>query len=613
MNLRLKLVAIIAFVALVPLVVSAVTMLSVHQRALDGATAALHGKLAEHGASLLRSYFATNRRTLELTTGAIEWQTLNTTERDGALWLVYRQLPDIAAVALLDGRGEGLGRSVYREPHVDDDLIEHPPASMALLDGLSRRIPLEVTQRDGFAVGEAFAVDGYSRPFVPLGVRVRGSDAQTWIIAVGVSLARLCDELGAAAPDGITLHAVDPASRTLCGSEAFGAKPGMDAPQVTTLARLGEPGSEKLAAASAAEGGWWVVAEQPVADAFAASRRIRQQTFFWIAVSLAIAVVAGLVLARGISQPVAQLVQAARELAEGNFAFRANIAGDDEFARLGKSFNHMSEEVERRDRDIRGWNAELEQRVTDRTHELREAEEQLLQSQKMAAVTALGAGIAHEINNPLAGVLGVVQVVRAKLAKEAGRERVLELLDGAEKESLRIKDIVQRFLAFSRNQGDEQLAPLDVHRVLDETMVALQQQFTDAGIVTERHYGVGLPEIAANRGQLREAFVQILRNSIQAMAAGGTLSLRTDAIENGAVRIAIADTGGGIAPENLTKIFEPFFTTKANDWRGEGLGLTVAYRIVESHHGKIKAESVLANGTTMTIVLPAASGRAHLV
>ncbi len=616
MTLRAKLVGIVALVALIPLVVVATTALEIHQRALDGALATLHGKLAEHGAETVTRYFESTERTLRLAAGAIDWPTLDARERDGALWLLYRQLPDIAVVALLDQDGEGIGESVYRVvDSADNALSDHPPADVELLRAFARNVPLTEARRDGYAIGTAFASAAFRRPLLPVVLRVQGKGG-AWFIAVVLSLARTCDALVASVPSGTTTVAVDGRGRAMCGDsvEPFATSPNIDPPKQTTVTRRKDTdGSEHMIAASPAPIGWWVTAEQPVHMALAASQHIRAQAVVWTIISLLVAVGAGLALARSVSRPVAELVRGALELARGNFAHRSSVDGNDELGRLGATFNHMSEEVERRDREIRAWNVELQGRVEERTAALREAQAQLLQAQKMAAMTSLGAGVAHEINNPLTGVLGIIQLLRAKMGKEGGAERARELLDVAEKESWRIRDIVQRFLALSQDQAGKGFAPVDVHAVIEETLSLAVDALAKAGVRLSRRFASDLPMVVGNGAQLRQAFLEIVKNAGLAMPQGGELTISTSCLEDKVVQVVFADTGRGIAAENLEKIFDPFFSTKDETWRGEGLGLTVAFKLVGDHHGTIKAKSVVGEGTTMIVTLPAGARRAHLV
>jgi signal transduction histidine kinase len=632
MTLRVKLVIIVLLVALVPLVISAFTGLRVHQQAVYDSTKMLHLKVAEHGATLATSHFDTVERTLSMVTKSIDWPALNEAERIGALWLVYRQLPDIATVALLDENGKGLETSVYRDTTTKaSDLKDHPQVTMDILTEFAKRIPFADTKQQGFAMGEAFAGGDFKEPFLPLAVKVKGPQGTSWVIAVNLWLGSLCKKLNAATPPGSNLYlVVDESHRATClrsATETFHvahdalhfdhprrrvSRSGASEKDRIMVRFANKNGEQMVAAVSPAKAGWSAVVEQPEAVAFAASQRMKRQTIFWIVLSFVAALAAGLFLAQGISRPVAVLVKGALEVAKGNFEHRLASGSRDEFGRLSDAFNHMSEEVKKRDNEIRAWNKELQQRVEDRTRELTEAQAQLLQSQKIAAVTSLGAGVAHEINNPLTSVIGLVQVVQAKLKKEGGKDKLVELLETVENEGLRIKDIVRTLLTFSQDYGGEGFASLDLHKLLDECLSLVENQNQRQQIDISKEYEQQAHHVLGNRSQLQQAFLHLLNNSRIAMANGGRLTLSTSVVDGRAIRVAVTDTGKGIAPEHIDKIFEPFFTTKDN-WRGEGLGLSVAFRIITEHHGKITAQSKVQEGTTMTVTLPVADTKAHLV
>ena len=260
--------------------------------------------------------------------------------------------------------------------------------------------------------------------------------------------------------------------------------------------------------------------------------------------------------------------------------------------------------------EIQQWNEELHQRVDDRTRELREAQLQLLESQKIAAVTSLAAGVAHEINNPLTGVLGFAQVLKMRAAK-AGDDKSIEVLSRIEVDAKRIRDIVQTLLSFSQEYSGEGFAPFAIAEVVGDSVELVRGQAQERTIDVVVDVQDELPPVRGSAGQMRQVMLHLLNNALTACDDGGRISVTARAIEGGLVRVAVADDGRGIAAENLSRVFEPFFTTK-DDWHGRGLGLTVTYRVVEEHRGTIKIDSTVGEGTTVTILLPVSTG-AHLV
>jgi two-component system NtrC family sensor kinase len=620
MSLRVKLVLMVAFVAIVPLAMSGIMALRVHQRAFETAVGDLHLKTAELGAAVAQRRLEGLRSSLLLTTRSIRWDQLSAAERRGALGFVFRQIDDILVAALLDEEGDGLGSSIFVDSNeTEQDLARHPPASLSLLQDFARHIPFAAAQADGTALGETFGVADSPASAVPLALRVDGVHGAKWVVALALSLSSLCTDLSTANPADFKFRLIDAQGQSVCSSCNTTPRPCLD-PAFVQAAKSGQSrvarflsasGAQMLGAYAPASSGWGVAVEQPKAVAFSPSRRLFLQTGFWVAVSLVIAVLVGHLLAQGITGPVAELVKGALELAQGHFGYRLTIQSRDELGKLSQAFNTMGAEVERRDAEIRAWNEDLQKRVEERTRELKEAQEQVLQSKKIAAVSALGAGVAHEINNPLSAVLGMTQILERRLQKEADRKRELNMLGTIEAEAHRIKGIVRTLHSFSAAYAGEGFVPIDVNSVLAVALKLSEAGFAQQKIEVRADYAPSLPLVLGNGNELQQVFSHLLDNSKTAMPSGGLLSVSTESIDGQLVKVVVMDTGKGIAPEHLDKIFEPFFTTK-DKWQGKGLGLTVAFRIVESHHGKIRATSKLGEGTTMTITLPAARPGAHL-
>jgi signal transduction histidine kinase len=321
---------------------------------------------------------------------------------------------------------------------------------------------------------------------------------------------------------------------------------------------------------------------------------------------------AGLVLARTISQPLARLARGAELVAKGDFSVRLAVEGRDELADVSESFNRMCAEIEAREREIRNWNEELRARVDDKTNELRQAQNALLESRKIAAMAALAAGVAHEINNPLTGVIGLTQVLIARSRKQADGAADIELLASVEREALRVRDIVRKMLSLTQVRETRGLKELHPAELLLEVLNARREQLELAGISVEEKFDVDVPSVFGDREQMSHVFEEIIDNAMKAMRGSpGHLLVASQSIDGQLVKLRFADTGRGIAPEHLDKVFEPFFTTK-DDWHGQGLGLTAAFRVIEAHHGTIKLDSRLGHGTTVTIALPAKRQGAHL-
>jgi PAS domain S-box-containing protein len=235
--------------------------------------------------------------------------------------------------------------------------------------------------------------------------------------------------------------------------------------------------------------------------------------------------------------------------------------------------------------------------ITDRS----ELESRLVQADKLSSIGLLAAGVAHEVNTPLA----VISTYAQMLAKQvSGDDQKSKLLEKIAKQTFRASEIVNSLLNFSRTSSTE-FVDIELNRIIRETLSLIEHQLQKAGVNPIVSLDETLPRIKGNAGKLQQVMLNLCLNARDAMPDGGTLAIRTWAADN-AVRIEVADTGTGIAPDNLARIYDPFFTTKAPK-KGTGLGLSVTYGIVREHGGNIEAESEIGRGTRFTIELPLAA------
>ena len=232
---------------------------------------------------------------------------------------------------------------------------------------------------------------------------------------------------------------------------------------------------------------------------------------------------------------------------------------------------------------------------------LRENEEQLIQAEKLTSLGQMAASIAHEINNPLAGVLVYTQLLSKKVAGDTfKKEEALDYLSKMESAVSRCSRIIRNLLDFAR-QTEPMLRLVDINQVIEQvlSMVGHQAQLQNVEVVKE--FSPSLPKVMADFDQLQQIFTNLTLNAIQAMPDGGRLTIRSAAVD-GEVRIDVQDTGCGISKENMGKLFTPFFTTKAKG-KGVGLGLAVVHGIIERHEGRIKVQSEVGKGTTFSVYL----------
>ena len=248
--------------------------------------------------------------------------------------------------------------------------------------------------------------------------------------------------------------------------------------------------------------------------------------------------------------------------------------------------------------ETKRWSEELEHKIEERTQELRTAQEQLLQSEKLASIGQLAAGVAHEINNPMGVILGFAQGILKTLPEDALLRKPLTTV---EKESLRCKRIVQNLLDFAR-RSEPTLHLININKLIDASCELVEHPISLQDVKLIKGYDPALPSIMVDPNQLQQVFINIMLNAYQAMPNGGTLHITTRKVGSD-LQVIFTDTGTGIPPEKIQNIFDPFFTTKEVG-EGTGLGLSVSYGIVKAHGGDIEVESQAGKGTTFVIKLP---------
>jgi two-component system NtrC family sensor kinase len=296
---------------------------------------------------------------------------------------------------------------------------------------------------------------------------------------------------------------------------------------------------------------------------------------------LTVSVIIVLFIRRAVDRPVKELVAGTTRVASGDFDHTIPARSEDEIGQLAESFNLM-------------------------TQRLKETQYQLLQSEKLASIGKLAATIAHEINNPLNGILTYTKLIERKLAdgtlKKDEIPKFLSYLGIMERETERCSTIVRNLLDFARQREPSLKPDVDINVVVEEALSLLANQIALQEITLEKRLNQ-LPPIVADPMQLRQVFLNIILNACEAMHNEGVLTVTT-ALANKrkkAVRVEVADTGVGIDEKDLPKIFDPFFTSKE---KGTGLGLSVVYGIINSHQGTIEVDSKAGEGTSITITLP---------
>jgi signal transduction histidine kinase len=357
--------------------------------------------------------------------------------------------------------------------------------------------------------------------------------------------------------------------------------------------------------------GWGVVVEQSMAKAYFELRRVETNSLLFVILGVALTVGVGVFFAKSIEKPIKDLIAGTEAVRQGDLNVRMEVESIDEIGTLTMAFNLM-------------------------TKELRESQDRLILSEKLASLGTMAAGMAHEIKNPLVSLRTFTQLLQQKWDDEEYRNKFVQIVPH---EIERINKIAESLLKFGKPMKPE-LTKVDVNAVLEDVLLLLESETKKNNIRVTTKFA-DLPLIVADQGQLSQAMVNVVLNAVQSMKDGGELTVKTDLGEVihlgkigakgkfrsegevgemsfggeeekseaeqgvlkpvGVVFIEITDTGSGIPAENLKSLFDPFFTTKMT---GTGMGLPITLRIIEEHLGSIKVRSQVGIGTTFLITLP---------
>ena len=349
---------------------------------------------------------------------------------------------------------------------------------------------------------------------------------------------------------------------------------------------INDPKGDKIAGYAPVEGTNLIAAaEVPSATAYFASRQLLS-SLLWVALLLlAVAAVVSMLWSQSLTRSLAKLVEATREIAKGRFDVEVKVNSRDEIGTLAESFTQMGRQLNAREQA------------------LKDAEGQLVQSEKMAAFGQLGAGVAHEVKNPLAGILGLVQLMRRT---QYDVPMLNENLETVEKETRRCRAIIDNLLRFAR-QEKVGLGPVDIGTVVNDAVAIMRHQLALSEVTLVQLVPASLPKVQGNANQLQQVLMNLMLNAQQAMnGSPGEVLVEVSPWIGGRVEIRVRDNGPGIPKHIQQRIFEPFFTTKPSG-QGTGLGLSVSYGIVQEHNGVIRVISEPGQGTTFEIELPTAA------
>ena len=352
-----------------------------------------------------------------------------------------------------------------------------------------------------------------------------------------------------------------------------------------------------------------LVIKVPLADFDAAVKKSTME-FYLLAILTTLLLASFLILftRREIKKPLNKLIEASIAVANGDKSTRVEIRPNqlDDMRMVSVAFNDMLDNLQVATTELENWSQQLEYKVQKKSEELGTAQSELIHIERLASLGKLSSSVAHEINNPLSGILVYAKLVHKLLSNpdltEAKKEIMLKHLKMIESETKRCGDIVKGLLDFSK-KDQEDFEPVHLHVILHETYDLMSHPVKIANIIFITDFKAKSDLIYCSPNQIKQACVAMLVNSTEAVSENGEIVVRTSNPDQDTVKLEISDNGIGISAEDIPHIFEPFFSTKQQA-RGIGLGLPIVHGIIQSHHGKIQVKSEPGQGTTISISLP---------
>jgi two-component system, NtrC family, sensor kinase len=305
-----------------------------------------------------------------------------------------------------------------------------------------------------------------------------------------------------------------------------------------------------------------------------------------------------------VNKPISDISRGIDEIAKGNLDYKIALDSKDELGIMAKEFNEMSSKLDSAYKEIKEWSETLNQKVQEKNEELKKIYEQITQIEKLASLGKLSATVAHELNNPLEGILTYSKLIVKKIEKQPDfddKKNLVKFLNLISDETARCGKIVKDLLLFSRT-GESEYLPNNLKDILDKALIIINHHFEINKIRVVRDYEDTEYPLICDGQKIEQALIAVLINGVESMSEGGSLKINISKEDEWLV-MRITDEGKGISAKDLPLIFEPFYSTKG-DYKGTGLGLPVAYGIINQHKGKIIVDSTSSRGTTFKIILP---------
>jgi two-component system NtrC family sensor kinase len=332
-------------------------------------------------------------------------------------------------------------------------------------------------------------------------------------------------------------------------------------------------------------------------------------------ITIIIGLTCGIFILLLVNAPMKKLFKGIEELGKGNLDYKISVKSKDELGVMAVRFNEMSGKLDSAYKEIKEWSENLNVRIHEKTEELKNIYNQVLQIEKLASLGKLSATVAHELNNPLEGILTYSKLIAKKLREISPNgenlpngqslQKLLTYLDLISSESSRCGKIVKDLLLFS-HQEDNEFSRVDLIPVIDKSIALINHHLEINNIKLVREYCVQSLLIYCNPQKIQQALMALLINSIEAMNHGGKIAVRLN-LQDKYLLLRVIDEGSGISQKDLPHIFEPFYSTKeshAARAKGTGLGLAVVYGIITQHNGKVEVEKTSSSGTTFLVTLP---------